>query len=86
MIDELIEPVHVEDDYCTGIAFVEDLGGCARFVLYSQQFAYEANRAPLYVVRRKIVLPNEAIGPGIEMAAGYIARRTVGRVAKLVRR
>lgn len=85
----LIEPTPVEDDFCSGLARIEDVGGCARFVLYSEQTLYEAGEQTIRAVRRKIVLPISAIGPGVDMALAYMARRVVtiagGRLLRLVK-
>lgn len=80
----LIEPVPVEDDLCTGLAMIEDLGFCARFVLFHQQTCYETGR-DVCVVKRKIVLPIVAIQPGLEMAAGFLGRRAIAGAGKLLR-
>lgn len=73
----LIEPVMIEDDFCSGLARIEDVAGCARFVLYSEQTLYESGEQVVYIVKRKIVLPIHAIMPGIEMTTAYLARRAV---------
>jgi hypothetical protein len=84
----LIEPVPVDDDLCTRLALIEDLGFAARFVLVHDQTCYEAN-STMCVVRRKIVLPYAEIPPGIEMALGFMARRAAlvagHRLLRLVR-
>lgn len=71
----LVEIVPIEDDFCMGLGRIEDLGGEARFVLYTRQTCYEGGNATLYVVKRKIVLPLAAIRPGVEMTLGYLARK-----------
>lgn len=63
----LIEPIPIEDDYCTALACVEKLGVNARFVLYTEQTNYEGGGHTVYMVKRKIVMPVSAIGPGIEL-------------------
>jgi hypothetical protein len=60
----LIEPVPIDDDLCTGIARVEDLGFAARLVLYTDQTSYETGQT-VHVVKRKIVLPPSALPPAI---------------------
>lgn len=82
---ELVEVVPIEDDYCSGLACIEDLGSCARFVLYSRQTMYEAGNRAILNVRRKIVLPYEAIWPGIEMASAFATVKVVKRVSNVVR-
>lgn len=84
--NSLIEPVPVDDDLCTELALIEDLGWGARFVLVSQQTCYEAG-TPVCVVKRKIALPYAAIRPAIGMAIAFMGRRPprVGRVLRLVK-
>jgi hypothetical protein len=77
----LFEPVPVEDDLCTSLALIEDLGFGARFVLTTRQTLYETNDA-LIVVKRKIVLPYEGIAPGVQMAVAFLARRTATAAGK----
>lgn len=88
MEKNLIEPVPIEDDLCTGLAFVEDVEFGGRFVLYAKQTCYEGGTTVL-VVKRKIVLPFSAIGPGVEMTLAFLARRAAaiasGRLLQLVR-
>jgi hypothetical protein len=87
-MEGLIEPVPIEDDLCTGLALIEDVGFGGRFVLYARQTCYESASTVL-VVKRKIVLPLSAILPGIEMATRFIARRAAAcageRLMQLVR-
>lgn len=77
---ELVEVVPVEDDYCSGLARIEDLGSCARFVLFTNQTMYEAGNRTVCTVRRKIVLPFDAIWPGIEMATAFATVRAISRI------
>jgi hypothetical protein len=80
----LVEPVPIEDELCSGLARIEDVGGiAARFVLYHVQTLYEVG-ATAFVVKRKIILPYEAIPPSIEMTVGYMARRSGERLVHLV--
>lgn len=83
----LVEPVPIEDELCSGLARIEDVAGiAARFVLFHTQTLYEVG-ATACVVKRKIVLPYEAIRPGFEMAADFMARRAGhGRMLRLVTR
>lgn len=86
----LVEIIPIEDDFCLGLGRIEDLGGEARFVLYSRQTLYEAGNRDMFVVKRKIVLPLSAIRPGVEMALAYLAKKAVraagDRLLRLVRR
>lgn len=73
----LIEPVPIIDHFCCGLARIEDLGGEARFVLYTDQVIYEAGNAPARVVNLKVVLPLSAIKEGVEMTLGFLARKAM---------
>lgn len=53
---EVTEPVPVDDDLCTQLYRIEDLGFGARLVLVHRQTCYESD-TPLLVVKRKLVLP-----------------------------
>lgn len=77
---ELVEAIAVEDDYCSGLARIEDLGSCARFVLFSNQTLYEAGDRTIHTVRRKIVLPIEAIWPGVQMATAFATARALHNI------
>lgn len=70
----LVEPVPVDDDLCTRLALIEDIGFGARFVLTHEQTCYESGTT-LTVVKRKIILPKDAIMPGIEMTLAFLAQR-----------
>lgn len=74
MKSRFIEPMPVEDDLCTALGAIEDLGFGARFVLYSEQTCFESG-SRVRVVKRKIVLPDEAIIPGLMMTFTFLARR-----------
>jgi hypothetical protein len=76
---QLVEPVPVEDDLCTALGLIEDLGFGARFVVAHRQTLYET-RQQILVVKRKIVLPYDSIKPAIDMAGRFVARRA-GRFA-----
>jgi hypothetical protein len=81
----LIEPVPIEDELCTGLALIEDLGFGARFVLFAEQTSYESGGAVVNVVKRKIVVPIEAIGPGIALVFAFLARRAGAAGQRLLR-
>lgn len=68
----LIEPCPIEDDFCTELADIEDLGCNARFVFAVRQTAYETG-GPVLVLRRRIVLPQEIL-PTIEHAVHYLTQ------------
>lgn len=74
-MSDLIEIVPIEDQYCSGLARIEDLGGDARFVLYTTQTLYEAGDQPANVVKVKVILPLAAIKEGVEMTLGFLARK-----------
>lgn len=84
----LVEQVPIEDDLCSRLALIEDLGFGARFVLSHDQTVYETGEQ-ISAVKRKIVLPYEAIRPGVDMALSFLARRAVvvsgQRLLRLVR-
>lgn len=84
IIQTLIEPVPVFDEFYSGLERVEDAGCCARFVLYSDQTLYETGD-PIRVLRRKILLPYDAILPGIELTLGFLGRRIVASAGNVVR-
>ncbi len=74
----LIEPTPIDDDLCTGLALIEELGWGARFVFDSRQSCYESGDE-VRVVRRKIVLPVSALGPLAEQLGALLARRRRSR-------
>ena len=81
----LTEPVPISDDLCAGLALIEDLGFGARFVLYANETCYEAG-SPVFVVKRKIVLPMAAIEPGLDMTLAWLrTARIAGQGLRLVR-
>lgn len=81
----LTEPFPVEDDYCAGLAVVEAVGPCARFVLFTTQTCWEAGGQTVYLVKRKIVMPIEAIPSGLEMTTAFLARRAMAVMATKLR-
>ena len=85
----LIEPIPVHDEFCLGLARIEDLGSEARFVLYTDRVLYEAGDQPARVVCLKVVLPLSAIKEGVEMAIAFLARKAMrvagDRILRLVK-
>jgi hypothetical protein len=81
----LIEPVPIEDELCTGLALIEDLGFGARFVFFAEQTVYESGGAVVNVIKRKIVVPVDAIGPGLKIVFGFLARRAGAAGHRLLR-
>jgi hypothetical protein len=80
----LIEPVPIDDELCSGLALIEDVSGiAARFVFYHTQTLYEAG-ATAFVVKKKVVLPYGAIPFGAKITAEFMARRTGGRLLRIV--
>jgi len=73
----LIEPVPIDDDLCTGIAAVEDLGFGSRLVFYAEQTCYEAGGQRVNVVKRKIVLPAAAVADLLAAITGKVRPATV---------
>lgn len=86
-LQDLIEPVPIDDDLCSGL-IIEDVEVGARCVFYASATCYETG-APVLVVKRKIVLPLSAFGRNIEVTAEWLARRGVhfagARLLRLVR-
>lgn len=80
----LIEPVHIHDESCSGLALIENLGNCARFVLFRHSTIYETGQV-VPIVCAKILLPYDAIMPGIEMAGRFVATHTIQSVSNVVR-
>lgn len=91
MMDDiaLIEPYPVMDEFCCGLARIEDLGDAARFVLFSEAVQYEDGNRAVKIVAKKIILPNYAIKPAVELAGRYVARKAARiagrRLMELVR-
>lgn len=85
----LIEPWPIEDEFCCGLARIEDLGETARFVLYTERTLYECGNETVQCVRAKVILPLSAIRPGIEMTLAFLARKAAkaagDRLLRLVR-
>lgn len=73
----LLEPVPVDDELCSGgLAMIEDLDFGARFVLANRETMYETGEQVL-IVKRKIVLQDQIIPPGLAMACDWVARRAM---------
>ncbi len=81
----MMEPVPIEDELCSGLAWIEDVAGfAARFWLYHTQTLYEVG-ATAFVVKKKIILPYAAIPFGVRMTAEFMARRASrGRMLQVV--
>jgi hypothetical protein len=82
---QLLEPVPVEDELCTRLALIEDLGFGARFVLAHNETVYETGQR-ICVVKRKIVLPYAEIRPGIDLALRFLARHAAAAAGRRVLR
>lgn len=81
----LTEPVPVEDDLCSRLGFVEDVGGfAARFYLVAEQRVVETGET-IIAIKRKIILPYDAIMPGIEMTGRFYVRQTAQRIGNVVK-
>lgn len=76
----LTEPVPIDDEFCMGLAAIEDLGSCVRFVLFSEQTCFEAGNLRVCVVRKKIVIPFSAVAPALQMTSAFMARRAAAVV------
>lgn len=77
----LIEPVPIDDELCSGLAMIEDLGFGGRFVFFAKQTSYETG-TDLLVVKRKIVLPTDVIGPCFERAIDFLSQHALPRFAR----
>jgi hypothetical protein len=70
----LVEPVPIEDELCTGVAVIEDLGFGARYVIYNAQTLYETGER-VCVVKRKLVFPWDGITAGHDLTAQFMECR-----------
>jgi hypothetical protein len=73
-VPDLIEPVPVQDDFIQGIARIERVGPCVRFILYAEQTLPELGNAVVKVVVRKIVVPLDAVSISIAQAVEFMSR------------
>lgn len=71
---QLIEPVPIDDDLCTRLALIEDLGHAARLVFVAEQTSYEAG-AKVCVIKRKLVLPYWELRPASDEALRFMMGR-----------
>lgn len=78
----LVEPVPVADDFVQGIACIEKVGPCARFILFSDQTVVEAGTVSRVIIR-KIVVPIDVIPTAIKQASEFMAVRAFANVFKL---
>ena len=88
LLPSLVEPTPISDDFVQGIACIERVGSCARFVLFAEQTILEAG-CPARVVVRKIIIPMDALPAAVCHAAEFLGMRVinaVGNVFKLPRR
>ena len=70
----LIEPVPIDDDLCTGLATIEPVGLGVRLVFFAEQTLYESNTSAA-VIKRKIVLPTDALEELGAIALRHLANR-----------
>ena len=64
----LVEPVPIQDVFVSGIAEIEIIGPCARFILYVDQHPIgDGDAGRERVVVAKVVMPVEAIPPAIRL-------------------
>lgn len=78
----LIEPTPIVTEFCSGVAHVEDMGACVCFVLYADQIFYEAGNVPVRVVQKRIVMPLDAVKPGVDMTLRFLAKRLGGAIIR----
>jgi hypothetical protein len=81
-VPALIEPVPILDDFVQGIACIERVGPCARFVLFSDQTIVEAGVVSRVVVR-KIVVPIDVIPTAMKQASEFMAIRAFANVFRI---
>ena len=81
----LIEPVPISDDFVQSIQNIEIVGSCARFVLYAEHSVPELGGKIVRVVISKIVMPMDSIPLCVQQATGFMAARTIERIANVVR-
>jgi hypothetical protein len=79
----LIEPVPILDDFVQGIGRIEQVGPCARFILFSDQTLYELGNTPSRVVVRKLVVPIDALPSAIKQATDFLAMRVFNNVFRI---
>jgi hypothetical protein len=82
-VPALIEPVPIIDDFVQGIACIERVGPCARFVLFSDQTMVEAGNVKARVIVRKIIIPMDALPGAIAQATDFIALRAFANVFRI---
>lgn len=75
----LIEPVPIDDDLCTALVMIEEVNGLARLVYCAEQTCYETSDT-LLVVKRKVVLPFEAVDAGNRQVRTFLDDRKAGRL------
>lgn len=73
-VPSLIEPVPVQDDFVQGIAKIERVGPCVRFVLYAEQSMPELGGATVKVVVRKLVVPLDAVSASVAQTTEFLER------------
>jgi 4-aminobutyrate aminotransferase-like enzyme len=73
----LIEPVPIEDVYCTGM-MIEDMGDLRRLVFYSEQPLYETGtRHP--VVKQKVLVQAAALKAMFQAIAKFEMRDAIAK-------
>lgn len=81
----LVEPVAIDDELCSDLALVEDLGFGARFVLVSRQTVYESGDEVM-AVKSKIVLTDDAIRRAFRVMFVWCGRRSARFAFNLLHR
>lgn len=77
----VVRPADVQDIFVRGILDIEDLGDCARFVLYADA-APSLFPGPIeHRVRALIVMQIEDIPSAIRVACGFVIRKLKQRAA-----
>jgi hypothetical protein len=82
-VPALIEPVPIVDDFVQGIACIERVGPCARFVLFCDQTIVEAGNLRARVIVRKIIMPMESLPIAMGQTSDFLAARAFANVFRI---
>lgn len=84
-LPELIEPIPITDEFVQGVAKIEQIGPCARFVLFTDQTMWEAGNIRARVIVKKIIIPIDALPYSIKQATDFLAMRAMNAVGNVFR-
>jgi hypothetical protein len=71
----LTEPEPVNDDYVEQIATIEPHGPCVRIVFCVEDTLHDAGNEKVLKVRRKLIMPRDALFAIIEKIRAFLAPR-----------